>query len=546
MKKRKTSLSVQGGILAAAAVLCAGINFLYRILVMNRIGEPGMGYYSSAFGIYSVLVILSSYSLPLAVSKLVSARITVKEYKNAYSVFLTALLIGIAGGLLSGILIYFGSGFYASGILKRPMTVYALRALAPAAAFSVVLGILRGYFQGMGTAIPTGISLAVEHGITAIAGVILSFSLYRSGIASGIVYGKEDFPGAFGAAGGILGSSLGAFAAIVFLGFLYTVYKRVMHKKIRKDPTKVTESYFEFSRDFLIAAVPAVLGILAYQVSLLIDDALFGQMMSFLKVSSIEAAALWGEYGKYQLLIFFPVVLACAGGILKTGTVSRLDKELDRGLIGERLESGIRFGMMTAIPFAVGLTVLSRPLMHFFFRTDSVKAANVLLVGASAVVFFVLAFITSEVLFSLDYGNIAVRNGVYSLVIHIVMLVLALILFKGSIYGVVLSNLFFGGLVFLFNRITLRHKVKYGQELKKTYLLPLAASAVMGGIMAVVYYLIYKAVSLNGLGVMLSVLLGTISYLVLILKLKCIEEYELLGVPGGRWLIRAGKKVHLL
>ncbi len=46
---------------------------------MQRIlGDIGIGYYSTAFEIYNVMLIISSYSLPLAVSKMVSAQMAKK------------------------------------------------------------------------------------------------------------------------------------------------------------------------------------------------------------------------------------------------------------------------------------------------------------------------------------------------------------------------------------------------------------------------------------------------------------------------------------
>ena len=78
---------VQGSILAIAGVITKIIGAVYRIPLTNIAGAEGIGYYSVAFSIYSVALMLTSYSLPLAVSKLVSARVAVGEYRNAYKVF---------------------------------------------------------------------------------------------------------------------------------------------------------------------------------------------------------------------------------------------------------------------------------------------------------------------------------------------------------------------------------------------------------------------------------------------------------------------------
>jgi stage V sporulation protein B len=77
-KKRKntTSFLAQGTILAAASLISRVIGLIYRMPLTAIIGDTGNDYYGSAYTIYNILLIISSYSLPLAVSKLVSAYLT--------------------------------------------------------------------------------------------------------------------------------------------------------------------------------------------------------------------------------------------------------------------------------------------------------------------------------------------------------------------------------------------------------------------------------------------------------------------------------------
>lgn len=65
---------VQGSILAVASIISRIIGLIYRIPMQRILGDIGIGYYSTAFEIYNVMLIISSYSLPLAVSKMVSAQ----------------------------------------------------------------------------------------------------------------------------------------------------------------------------------------------------------------------------------------------------------------------------------------------------------------------------------------------------------------------------------------------------------------------------------------------------------------------------------------
>ena len=59
---------VQGSILAAASIISRIIGLVYRLPMTNIIGDTGNNYYSCAFEIYNIMLIISSYSLPLAVS----------------------------------------------------------------------------------------------------------------------------------------------------------------------------------------------------------------------------------------------------------------------------------------------------------------------------------------------------------------------------------------------------------------------------------------------------------------------------------------------
>ena len=77
-KSKSNSFIIQGSILAFAGMLVRVIGLIYRIPLNRILGESGMGYYGTAFEIYNVLILLSSQSMPLAVSKIVSEKLEKK------------------------------------------------------------------------------------------------------------------------------------------------------------------------------------------------------------------------------------------------------------------------------------------------------------------------------------------------------------------------------------------------------------------------------------------------------------------------------------
>ena len=140
-KKNEKNFLVQGSILAIAGVITKLIGAFYRIPLLNIIGTEGNGYYSVAFSIYSVALMLTSYSLPLAVSKLVSARVAVGEYKNAHKIFRGAITFALLAGGFVALLVFFGADFIATTIMHLDMSAYALRVLAPCILVSTESGI---------------------------------------------------------------------------------------------------------------------------------------------------------------------------------------------------------------------------------------------------------------------------------------------------------------------------------------------------------------------------------------------------------------------
>lgn len=108
-KSSKNSFLMQGMILAAASIVCRVIGLLYRSPLFGIIGKEGMGYYSYAYNIYNIILLIASFSIPLAVSKSISARLAKKEYINAQRIFYGALVYAVVVGGIASMIAYVGA-----------------------------------------------------------------------------------------------------------------------------------------------------------------------------------------------------------------------------------------------------------------------------------------------------------------------------------------------------------------------------------------------------------------------------------------------------
>ena len=122
----------QGSILAVASILVRLIGMIYRIPMANIIGDEGNGVYSAAFEIYNILLIISSYGMPMAVSKMVSAKISQKRYKSAYKIFRCSMTVSICTGGIAALFVYFGADWIEAKFFSKYSGIAVpLRVLAP-------------------------------------------------------------------------------------------------------------------------------------------------------------------------------------------------------------------------------------------------------------------------------------------------------------------------------------------------------------------------------------------------------------------------------
>ncbi len=224
MAEKKGSVVRQAAFLMAAQLICSVVGLLYRSPLHLIMGDVGDGYYTFAYEWYTIILLISSYSIPSAISKVMSERLAVGRYRSAQRVFYISLgYVTAVGGIGALVAFFAGPVFLAS----QPDAVLALRVLAPTILFSGYLGCLRGYFQARNDMFPTGVSRVVEQIINAVMSVAAAWFLVRPYVSTG----DENLIGKFGAAGGTIGTGSGVLAGILFMLFIYMKNA----KRIRRD-----------------------------------------------------------------------------------------------------------------------------------------------------------------------------------------------------------------------------------------------------------------------------------------------------------------------
>ena len=168
----KNGFIIQAGILAAAGIICRIIGLLYRSPLAAVIGDEGNGYYQAAYNIYTMILLISSYSIPSAISKVIAQKLATHEYRNAHRVFTCAIYYVLIVGGLASLVLFFGAGF-----LTRGPAVRVVRVFAPTVFLYGLLGVLRGYFQAHRSMVQTSVSQIIEQILNAVVSIGAAYLL---------------------------------------------------------------------------------------------------------------------------------------------------------------------------------------------------------------------------------------------------------------------------------------------------------------------------------------------------------------------------------
>lgn len=530
--RKSSNFIVQGGILAAAGIVSRFIGLIYRVPMQRTIGDAGMGYYSAAFQIYSIMLLISSYSLPVAVSKLVAGQIGRNQFRNAKRIYRCSLLFACITGGSTCILVFFGADFLAGTLMNLPKSAVALRVLAPTLFVVAIMGVMRGYFQGMGTMMPTATSQLIEQIVNAVVSVVAAVYLFEYGTKVSGLLRDSEFSAAYGAAGGTMGTSAGAFAGLIVLAVIYLFTKRDMDLKIRRDQSRDSEKFGKVFIALVLTVLPVILSTTIYNISDTLDQGIFNHIMEQKGLEELRAAH-WGIYStKYKVLTNVPVALASAVcSSMMPSLTACMGREDYKGA-KRKVALSMRFTMILAIPCAVGLAVLGKPIISMLFEGEVDMPAMLLKVGSVAVVFYSMSTLSNGVLQGIDKLNVPVRNAAIALVIHLFILYVALDKFNMGLYGVVLACVMFAFIMCVLNWMSIRRYMHYRQEVGRTFIIPLISSGIMGGVVWLVNYFLSKNLS-QIISVSAAIGAGIVVYFITLIKLGGVNEREIRAFPGG-------------
>lgn len=528
-KEKYTSFMKNVAMLMIAQIVIKILGFVYRLVIINveGFGDIGNGYYDAGYTVYSLLLTLSSVGIPTVISKLVSERVAIGDYKGSHRIFKTALKIFTIIGAVLSIGLFFGAEIIASKVLNVPDVKYVLMVLAPAIMFVASSSVLRGYFAGLGSMKSTSVSQTLEQFFNCVLTITFVYALV----------GKDP---AIMAAGGNISTTL---AIIISFTYLLVFYKR-RKKAILTDCEAQTvpeedKTTGKLIKTIFAISIPMTIGSLISVINNMIDTATisnciqtaFSSMISAKADLEAKAMELSGLLSKVVTIIHLPLAITGAFCTALVPAISSAISVKDYATVNKRLSFSFFATMLIIMPCTAGLIALAEPILKLIYPTAS-DGANILILSTLTMIFISLNYVIEGGLYG--FGKVHIPaialgiGGVVKLIMNIVLISNPEI----NISGAVISSIVCQVILFILCMYYLNKEIKLKISFNKHIFKPIFASAIMGVIVYLTYRLLANPIG-NSIATIIAILVGVISYVILVLATKMLKKEDIYMIPFG-------------
>lgn len=519
---------------------------LYRISLINMLGDKGMGYYSIALSIYLLLMTCVAYGLPNSLSMILTKHHAQGKYKLLYQTIQASFLFSfIAGGGLS-LLVFFGADILAEYVMKASFSAYAIRAIAPCLLIASVAGVLHGTYYGTKLIPVSRFSKKAEEFFVAVLSIAGVYLFTKWGKEAAMTQGETALEAAYSAMGAALGLSLGVFAACVYMLLYFKRYHQRLKLAALKDTTSVKETAFESVKAVIKYMLPFILTLVIFHLSSVTDYAIFNRIMSVQGHKENDYMILLGMLnGKYEFFLSLPLLAVNWYASSVIPAFKQIAESGNKRKMLSKTGQLIRYLMLFIIPCTTCYILYAQPLMNLVFTGINETAALLLKAGAASIVFYSLTAISNAVLNAIDQWFLVAKNAFYSLIIQVVSLLLMMIIFEWGIMAVIISRILFSVAFYVFNEHSLRECTGYVQEHKRSFKIPVIASLIMGIGSYIVYFIADLFLS-DKIAVLAAIPIGIIVYVMALVFLGGITQHEMYRLPFGKYLAPLCRKLHLV
>ncbi len=573
-RQKKQSFVYGSTVLMASMIIVKLLGAVFKIPLTNVLGETGMGYFGSAYNVYTAVYALTVTGLSAAVARMVAENSTQGRYRDVKKIFRLSTLMFLVLGLLGFVIIVCSAGGF-SRLIDSPNSYWSVMMIAPAIFFCCLMASYRGYFEGLSNMTPTAVTQVAEVTGKLIAGLGFSFLIMgaaqkqyqETGLVFGIVCDSMEAANMaavpYGAAGAMLGVSVSTLIGFLFIFLRYKIKGDAISREMLAGSPSPDRAK-SILRRLIKIAVPITLGAIVLQLSALIDTVTIQNRLTYCyRTDPSVLNAMYGQYLKDNeemhtflygcfttCVTLFNLVPAFTSIFGKSAlpNVTSAWTESDRRKIKLNLESVIRVTMLVAAPMAIGLAFMAGPVLTLLYsRLPGIISvgAPMLSILAVASLFLALVAPVNAIMQGIGRVDLPVKYLFAGALVKLVLNVVLVGIPSLNIIGSAVSTLACYLLIAILSIGKLRSIVPVKLDFSGIFLKPVISGLVCGGT-AFISWRFLSAWRQNSLVTIVSIAVGGIFYIISLAVLNTISKDDILMLPNGKNIAKTLEKWRLI
>ena len=521
-KPKKQSFLQGVAVLTAATIIVKLLGFIYKVPLQNILQERGFGYFNTAYDVYNVLLMISTTGLPVAVSRMISQAQALENYAQIRKVYSTSMKVFLTIGVVGTLIMLVFSRQLSVMVTTNENSWAAIAALSPCVLLICIVSAHRGFFQGQSNMTPTSVSQVYEAMIRVVFGLGGAWLLLKK--TGSLVYA---------AAGGIFGVTMGCIVAVIYLRIQFGKSNQILQRG--GGEAKSTRATM---KELLAIAVPITLGSAGLQIINLFDTMIYMRRLTgALAWSSDAADTAKGIYNFCQTIFNLPcsLVTPITISIIPTVTAALTVKNLSGARHTE--ESAVRTMALITMPCAVGLAVLSEPIIRLLasnYGAESVATATPILMYLGIAVIFNSTVLLFNAIMQ-AHGDVTTPvvnmliGGIVKVIVNYILVGIPALNIVGAAIGTVICYL----TITILDLIAMRRTVTTRPVIFRNIVRPGLAALLMGAATVLSYRVLARLVSSNTVACLGALVIAVIAYAILVLALQCITYEDCMLFPKG-------------
>lgn len=370
-------------ILIVSVIIAKITGALFKIPLTNMLGGTGMGYFSSAYGLFMPVYAFFVTGMSTAAAKQTAEYSALGMYSSIRKFKKLLLICFSIIGAIGTLVIIFSAMPFSCYIIENKSAYLSVLATAPSILFGCIMSAYRGYYEGLRNMYPTAWSQVAEGIVKLAAGLLICIYVIENQDKVMRYFPEYDVL-SVASAGAVLGITLSAAGGALFLFF------RDIIKGDGISSSEISGDRYSFSwksavKSLFSVLLPVALGSLVTNLTSLIDLATiirciniaaeknmqyFAEKYSAFSESGAEGFAnfAYGSFIGLSVTVFnlVPSVTNMFGkGVLPS--VAEAWTAKNKELVRKNAEDVLKVTAFIAVPSGIGITVLAEKILELLY-----------------------------------------------------------------------------------------------------------------------------------------------------------------------------------